>query len=116
MKHRSPIEEVWRRATKLVPQIKQLKFEERLKPFKLPSMCFRRARDMIEQYKYTHDLYKMTNVLLAADPNNTRRGHEYKLKKAALQHCINAKLRTSIRGSLIHGTLTSTCDTIPKLK
>ena len=45
------IENVQRRATKLVPKLKNLSYEERLKSLNLPSMYYRRARgDMIETF------------------------------------------------------------------
>ena len=57
-KDKNLIERVQRRATKLVPELKHLPYEDRLKRMKLPSLCYRRARgDMIEVYKYTHGYY-----------------------------------------------------------
>ena len=46
------IEQVQRRATRLVPSLKHLSYEQRLEEMKLPSLCFRRKRgDLIEVYK-----------------------------------------------------------------
>ena len=46
------IENVQRRATKLIPGLSQLSYEDRLKQLKLPTLVYRRARgDMIETYK-----------------------------------------------------------------
>ena len=67
--------------TKLIPQFKSLPYVERLQKMKLPSMYYRRARgDMIEVYKYMHEIYKTENPLIR-DVDNRTRGHIYKLKK-----------------------------------
>ena len=82
------IESVQRRATKLIPMLKEFPYEERLKALKLPSMFYRRDRgDMIECFKYTHDLYKCEAPFIV-QTNNTR-GHSYKLYKAG----ANSSLR-----------------------
>ena len=51
-KHIQAIENVQRRATKLVPEIKTLSYEQRLSHLGLATLAYRRARgDMIETYK-----------------------------------------------------------------
>ena len=51
-KHIQEIENVQRRATKLIPGMKDLTYEERLKTLNLPTLKYRRFRgDMIEMYK-----------------------------------------------------------------
>lgn len=81
-KHIDTIEKVQRRATKLVPGLKNLSYEERLKSMKLPSLKYRRKRgDLIEAYKYTHGFYKVNENLLPIDNTNRTRGHAYKLIK-----------------------------------
>jgi hypothetical protein len=82
-KDKKLVESVLRRGTKLVPGMKDLPYEVRLQRLNIPSMAYRRARgDMIETYKYTHNIYK-TDPFLILDQDNTRRGHQYKLKKQA---------------------------------
>ena len=76
------IENVQRRATKLVPGLKDLEYEQRLQRLKLPSLVYRRARgDMIEVYKYLHDIYKVDASFLPLDKDCVTRGHSLKLKK-----------------------------------
>ncbi len=54
------IENVQRRATKLLPGMYDLVYEDRLKHLNLPSLAFRRIRgDMIETFKYCHQLYEV---------------------------------------------------------
>jgi hypothetical protein len=51
------LEKVQRRATKLVPEIRNMTYPQRLRELKLPSLVYRRARgDMIETYKLLHGL------------------------------------------------------------
>ena len=52
------LENVQHRATKLVPELRNLPYEERLRMLGLPSLFYRRARgDMIEVNKFCHTLY-----------------------------------------------------------
>ena len=49
------LENVQRRATKLIPELIERGYEDRLRTLKLPSLYYRRERgDMIEAYKFTH--------------------------------------------------------------
>ena len=57
-KHSELIEGVQRRATKQIPGMKNLTYEERLRKLKLPTLKYRRHRgDMIELYKITTGKY-----------------------------------------------------------
>ena len=52
------IEGVLRRATRLVPELRHLEYEDRLAKAGLPSMLYRRERaDMLEMYKYLNGFY-----------------------------------------------------------
>ena len=74
------IENVQRRASKLVPGLKDLSYEERLRKLKLPTLAYRRYRgDMIEMYKLTHSLYddQVTENFLEFKDSQTRGASVY---------------------------------------
>ena len=61
------IENVPRRATKMLPYLKELPYDERLKRLKLPMLRLRRLRgDMIETYKTLNKIYdeRVTSTLI----------------------------------------------------
>ena len=64
---RDNIEKLQRRTTKLIPDLKDKSYEERLRHLKLPTLEYRRLRtDLILLYKYTHNLIKLdTNSQIA---------------------------------------------------
>ena len=46
------VEAVQRRATKAIPELKDIPYEDRLRRLKLPALVYRRRRgDMIQTYK-----------------------------------------------------------------
>lgn len=76
------LENVQRRATKLVPELKLCDYPARMKALGLPSLLYRRRRgDMIEAYKYTHKIYDIEPSPLPLDHKSTTRGHSFKLEK-----------------------------------
>lgn len=77
------IENVQRRATKMLHKLKDKSYEERLEILKLPTLRFRRLRgDMIETYKILNKIYdgRVTSGLFKLCKNTTR-GHSLKLAK-----------------------------------
>ena len=82
-KYKEQIENVQRRATKLVPGLNQLSYPERLRKLKLPTLAYRRARgDMIQMYKIlteNKDGYDKTLPSLFKLSNTGLRGHSKKL-------------------------------------
>ena len=57
----------------MIPELKDMDYIDCLKALKLSSMYYRRDRgDMIESYKYTHDMYKAP---FSIAPERSRRGH-----------------------------------------
>ena len=82
-KHIESIENVQRRASKQIPGLSHLSYEERLRKLKLPTLAYRRSRgDMIELYKILTGKYDedVSNFLRTRDDSTTR-GHQYKLFK-----------------------------------
>ena len=77
------VEAVQRRATKQVAELRNIPYEERLQQLQLPSMQYRfRRGDMIELFKYTHQVYKVqaSNISIGV-ANTITRGHPLKLIK-----------------------------------
>ena len=75
------VENVQRRATRLIPSLRHLDYEQRLRKLKLPTLVYRRLRgDMIELYKIHKGLYdeEIVNFLTPGISNNTR-GHVHRL-------------------------------------
>jgi hypothetical protein len=83
-KHINAIENVQRRATKLVPGMRNLPYHVRLQKLKLPTLVFRRLRgDMIELYKILSNKYDQVtaDLIERQDTNSITRGHSLKIKK-----------------------------------
>ena len=73
------------RTAKLVPEIKDLEYEARLKRMALPSLRYRRIRgEMIETYKYTHSKYTVNEHLLVRNEDSVARGPLSKATKEIL--------------------------------
>ena len=77
------LEKVQRRATQLLPQLKDLDYVHRLKALKLPSPQYRRQRwDMIETFNILTGSVRLDPTLFFTFVSNTsRRGHIYQLYK-----------------------------------
>ena len=78
------LENVQRRATKILNEIKDLEYKERLKYLKLPSIKHRQTRgDLIETYKIIHgfDNLKANDFFKLAPQNSKTRNHTLKLYK-----------------------------------
>ena len=77
------VESVQRRATKLVPGLRELSYKERLIKLDLPTLIYRRYRgDMIEVYKIVSGLYNDSNGFLPIIETTTR-GNTLKIFKEA---------------------------------
>lgn len=92
------LEQVQHRATRMVPGLSKLSYEDRLKKMDLPSLTYRRLRgDAIETYKYLHDIYKVdcsSMLPLHKSDSLKTRGHSLKLLK---REC-NSQLRGNFFG------------------
>ena len=76
------LERVQRRATSLLPHIRQLHYQDRLKILNLPSLVYRRVRgDMIRVYKFLYDLYTVDRGILEMANTSVTRGHNLKLSR-----------------------------------
>jgi len=68
----------------MLPQMKDLNYEERLRKLKLPTLKYRRMRgDMIETFKILTRIYdkRVTKSILKLNESHKSRGHEMKLCK-----------------------------------
>ena len=76
------LERVQRQATKLVKDLKNLPYQERLRNLRLPSLKHRRRRgDLILLYKIIRGKVKAERVAQLREPNRRTRGHPLRLKK-----------------------------------
>ena len=78
------VENVQRRASKLVPSLKDLTYEERLRKLRLPTLAYRRARgDMIETFKIMKGIYdnEMTQDIFVLREDQRTRGHNRRIFK-----------------------------------
>ncbi len=83
LKHIAALEAVQRRATHILPSLRNLSYAERLRKLSLPTLTYRRIRgDMIELYKIVHGIYSADACpKLEFNTLSKTRGHSYKLFK-----------------------------------
>ena len=84
LKHVDMLENVQRRATKLIPGMKDMSYSERLEKLNLPSLSYRRHRgDLIEVYKILTDKYdrEVSSNFFELRYEGTTRGHSLKIYK-----------------------------------
>ena len=86
------IENVQRRATRLVKCLKQLSYEDRLKTLGLPSLEYRRERsDMIQVYKIMHGIDKVDkDKFFTVNRYSAMRGYSLKFFKKRSQTSLSA--------------------------
>ena len=81
-KNKQLIENVQRRATRLVPDLRDLSYEERLYNLNLPTLEYCRKRgDLIQLYKMIHGIDDIDVTKFVSFSTNTTRGHTLKLNK-----------------------------------
>jgi hypothetical protein len=84
------IEKVQRRATKLIPSLRNLPYEDRLKKLNLTTLEQRRIRmDMMEIYKILHSIDKLDYHKYISISNNITRGNGIKLRKKTVNSDIS---------------------------
>ena len=80
--HINNLEKNQRRATKMIPEMQNKSYEERMESMRLPSLAYGRMRgNVIEMYKYTHNIYKVPSKPFQLDNDESRRNNGYKLFK-----------------------------------
>ena len=76
------IENVQRRATNMIPGLRDMSYPERLRALKLPTLIYHRLRgDMIETFKVVkdiHDLEAAPHMSMVGPDRRTVRGHTFK--------------------------------------
>ena len=82
-KYRQLLENVQRRATKLVPELKMLSYQERLRELNLPTLYYRRnGYDLIQSFKIIANIEDTDAAKFGLEFNdNNTRGHIFKLQK-----------------------------------
>ena len=78
------VESIQRRATKLITNLRNKNYEERLIALDLPSMIYRRKRgDMITMYKIINEHVRVNfnEIFTSASTSHNLRGHHYKIHK-----------------------------------
>ena len=102
----SDIEDVQRRATKLLPSVRDLPYPDRLRHLGLPSLEHRRNRgDMIDMYKYMHGLYDVDRPKFERATSRNTRGHSLRLAKG---HC-----RLNLRSNSFSQRVVSKWNSLP---
>ena len=90
------LERVQRKATKLLPFLRDKSYSERLIYLDLPSLVYRRKRsDLLQIYRIVHRIDNIDeNKLFKLDKKSKTRGHSYKIVKER----ANTRLRQSVLG------------------
>ena len=99
-KDKKLVEGVQRRATKIIHVLKDLMYKQRLEKMKIPGICYSRLRYLIEVFKYTHNIYKLSDSLLELETRINTRGHSYKLKKQRCNTMLWQHFFTENRGQM----------------
>ena len=87
------VEGVQRRATKMISEVRDLCYEDRLKALKLPSMEYRRKRgDMIQCYKIINGLVRLeARELFTQIPSHNTRGHGQRILRTKAHKATRIK-------------------------
>ena len=85
------LERIQRVATKMVPELRELTYENRLKEMGLPTLQNRRERgDLITLYRIVNGIEKLDkhNQVMMEEETRQMRGHSRKIKKSRCQKNI----------------------------
>ena len=81
-KHDREIEQIQRRATRLIKGFDHYNYPERLQELNLPTLYYRRCKcDLIQVFRITKKLIILTQILFDLNLGITRKNHIYKLHK-----------------------------------
>ena len=81
-KNKQSIENLQRRATKMVPEIENLSYEERLRKLNLPTLEYHRRRGaLIQMFKILHGIDDTDSTKFVTRNESVIRGHSLKLNK-----------------------------------
>ena len=95
-KHINVLEGVQRRATRILPSLKELDYKQRLTKLNLYSLTYRRIRgDMIELFKIVTGLYDPDASPHVTRSSTTTRGNDFKLHLSAANTKIRQKYFTN---------------------
>ena len=77
------VEKIQRRATKLIPELKHLSYDDRLRTLNLPSLEHRRRRgDMLQTFKILNGIDRVDpKLFFEISAGSSTRGHHQKLVK-----------------------------------
>ena len=103
------IEKIQRRATKMIPKLKDMTYQERLKELKLPSIKYRQLRgDLIQTFKIIHNIDNVKcDDFFTINSNNTRNS-DLKLYKERARTNIRSNFLTYRINNLWNSLSTST--------
>ena len=93
------IEQVQRRATRIVRDIAHLSYEDRLRELGLPTLIYRRDRaDVVQLFKVMNKFDEVSLPSIRLSNTTTTRGHTLKLQKShnRLKMCMNSYVPRSI--------------------
>ncbi len=101
------LESIQRRATKLIPSLSHLSYQERLESLKLPSLVYRRHRgDMIQAFKFINNIWDIEETILEPSDQTRTRGHPKKLFKD--------RWNTSVRGNFFSNRVVNLWNSLPE--
>ena len=113
------LENVQRRATKMIHDLKDMTYHERLQKLKLPSIKYRQLRgDLIQTYKIIHSIDNVkSDDFFTLSPNNTRNS-ELKLYKEFSKSKIRSNFLPNRVNNLWNNLSinTKTCNSVPMFK
>lgn len=82
------LESVQRRATKLIPHLRKLDYENRLRILGLTSLEDRRTRgDLIQQFKFVKEIDKINWSYPPILLQNRTKCHNFKIQRELVQKC-----------------------------